>query len=60
MAMDDPEPAAHEDAVDDPDDYITFPYPVATVRGTGWCLRAFFKHQCWQWVWYGAYTYCLL
>ena len=36
----------------------TFPFPVATCQGHGWCLRAFNEGNGWQWVWSGAHTYC--
>ena len=44
----------------DEDDYISFPYPVATVRSTGLGFRAIYKASHWQWVWHGVHAYCQL
>lgn len=52
--------AAGGEGLEEDDVYISFPYPVASVKGAGWALRAFFKSESWQWVWYGAHVFCAI
>ena len=50
--------SAGGERLEEDDVYISFPYPVASVKGAGWALRAFFKSESWHWVWYGAHVFC--